>query len=485
MSPKVVIVNEVLDRLPIGEVLEWKSFEQFCTDVLASRMNIVDAREYLQQGNDQDGIDIYATESGTNELTVAQCKLKTYISPQEVEQIIDLFLAGKYKDKAKEFILCTNYDLTKLKDEVLIDGLRDKLAKFNIDLVIWDWRGIYAYLRKAPQPHIVARYFGLEIAKAFYGAVYGEYLKQYLKIDKLKYKTDKDYIDRRVIAHSGFLQIIETPYHYQIDKSQYLTLTDQFKTHSGEEGLKIILLSTAGFGKTWEMENVAAYFSAEDEPLFPLFNYLKDYEGQSIFDILAGFNKDWGNIPEDSLLLIFDGLDEIKEEHYQTFINHLNQFCVARQKTNVIVSTRYNFYNISAAPLRSFQPFVLDSFDEFDVDYYISKKLGSGQLIFREKVEQSGFLEYLQNPYYITRLVSLFADGKETFPHNKASMFEQILFERFKRDKDKYDITEDRDLLFKLAQKIAFCMTMLGKSSLRNHIVQEVKEADCYFKILP
>ncbi|PTS95656.1 hypothetical protein DBR11_20985 [Pedobacter sp. HMWF019] len=78
MPPKVVIVNEVLDRLPIGEVLEWKPFEQFCTDVLASRMNIVDVREYLQQGNDQDGIDIYATESGINALTVAQCKLKTY-----------------------------------------------------------------------------------------------------------------------------------------------------------------------------------------------------------------------------------------------------------------------------------------------------------------------------------------------------------------------------------------------------------------------
>lgn len=483
MSPKVVVVNELLDRLPIGEVLEWKAFEQFCTDVLASRMNIVNAREYLQQGNDQDGIDIYATESGTNALTVAQCKLKAYISPQELEQIIDLFLTGKFKDKAKEFIFCTNYDLTKLKDEELIDTLRDKLAKLGIDLIIWDWRGISAYLRQAPQPHIVARYFDVEIAKAFYGAVYEESLQQYLKIPKLNYTADKDHIDRRVITHAGFLQNIEKSFHYRTDKNQYLSLTDEFKKHAGAQGLKIILLSTAGFGKTWEMENVAAYFSNKDEPLFPVMNCLKDYEGQTIPEILAIFNKDWARIPEESLILIFDGLDEVKDEHHQTFINHLNQFCGARQRTNVIVSTRYNFYNISAVPLRSFQPFVLDPFDESDVDFYINKKLGSGKLIFREKVEQSDFVEYLQNPYYLTRLVSLFADGLETFPHNKATMFEQILFERFKRDKDKYHITEDKDLLFKLAQKIAFCMTMLGKSSLDEAEMGKVLDKEDYIKL--
>lgn len=466
MSPKFVIVHENLNILPIGEVLEWKKFEQFCTDVLASRLNIVNAREYLQQGNDQEGIDIYAIQSGVNELIVAQCKLKAYISPQEVRQIIDLFLAGKFQGQAKEFILCTNYDLTKLKDEEeVIGAVRAKLMKYNIDLVIWDSRGLSAHLRRVPQPQIVARYFGPEIAKAFYGPIYEESLVQYLKVDKRNYPVNEHHIERRVISYSNYLQRSEISFHYRIDNTQNHKLKDLFRSPSTPDGFKVILLSIAGYGKTWEMENLAAHFSKSEELLLPVRNYLKDYQGQPIGDILAIFSKDWERIPGKSLLLIFDGLDEIKEEYYQVFINHLNQFCEARPLTNVVVSTRYNFYSVSSAPLRSFQPFILESFDTSDINEYIENRLSTKQLLFREKVEHSGFSEYLANPYYLARLVGIY-DAKEDFPKNKASLFNRILFERLKKDRNKYKLTEDRELCFSLAQKVAFCMTMLGKSSL-------------------
>jgi len=476
MPPKIVAVPDLLHTLPIGDSLEWKSFEQFCTDLLALRTDIVNAREYLQQGNDQQGIDIYAKEDGSDKLIVAQCKLKEYVSPQEVEEIIELFLKGAYKDETKEFILCTNYDFTKHRDEKAIADARARLAESGIELTVWDWRGISGYLRQNPQPGIVARYFGPELSLLFYGSIYTEYLKQYLKIDKPIYKIKEDHIERRVLSYSGHLQRTENKPYYWIDKAQYLTIPQQFKIPGRTDGLKVILLSTAGFGKTWEMENLAGYFSRKEEPLFPVRNYLKDYEGQSIVEILDIFNKDWKHIPEESLILIFDGLDEIKGEYYQTFINHLNQFCEARQKINVIVSTRYNFYNVSAGELRDFEPFVLDSFDEDDIDYYIEDKLGSDQLVFREKVEQAGLAEYLGNPYYLARMVSLFAIGKEKFPRNKAGLFEEILFQRLEREKEKYQIKEKRELLLTLAQKVAFCMTMLGKSNLNEGEMAEILE---------
>src|ERR1700744_6568672 len=109
---KVVLISPSLNELPIYETLTWDDYQTFCTDVLSQVPGVVDSREYLLQGNKQEGIDVYATRRDSDKKIVIQCKLKEYLPPQDVDDLITEFLNGSFVSEVNEFILCTSYDLS-------------------------------------------------------------------------------------------------------------------------------------------------------------------------------------------------------------------------------------------------------------------------------------------------------------------------------------------------------------------------------------
>lgn len=481
MNKKVIIIDPLADGLPL-DALSWQEFQTFCSDLLQRQDEKYIVREYLTQGNKQDGIDVYVLSG--EDLSVAQCKLKKYLSPKDISDMVDDFLGGEFAKKAKAFFLCTSYDLSKHKNrEDTIAVASARLDAVGCRLVVWDYQGLTSELRNNAAPQIVYRYFGNDAAIAFYGSAYEDWLSSLRPIEKRVYGEVADYIPRRLTTHQDHQQgAIDPTYLYR--KSKYLTLTDQIDESTRSGNGKFLLLSIAGYGKTCELDHLAAHYSKTQEYFFPIRSLLRDYEGQEIAKLLDLFNANWTTISEDSLLLIFDGLDEIRDGLNRTFIDHLNQFCEAKPQVKVVVSTRFNFYNLNFDDLRGFQPLVLQAFNKKDADYYINKVIPGQHNEFNEKIKASRFEEYLSNPYYLSRLVRFYRDTPAEFPATQSDFFEKILFEKFEKDNHKNANLVDRETFMLLAEKIAWSMTYMGQPSLSDEQMERTLGAKSHIDVM-
>ncbi|NCD67900.1 NACHT domain-containing protein [Mucilaginibacter agri] len=463
MPPKAILIDHSMSELPFYQVLDWPSFQTFCNDVLFNRYGITDAREFLGQGSKQDGIDFYATSGANGPMVSAQCKLENYLSPQELIDLVDLFIQGDFAQRSNEFILCTNFDLGKHRhNEANLQNVREKLSQINVSFVVWDSKGLSTELRNNPVPHIVSRYFGTEIAKAFYGEVYQTWFRSVQQVKKPDYSFDNNYVARKLVTYQDHRQMEHNPSYLYLNH-RHLDLTELIAMKRATQ-YRFVVLSTAGFGKTLELEHLAAFFAQEDQYLFPIKSYLVDYEGQAITELLDLHQPNWRHLEDDMILLVLDGLDEIREAYFQTFTNHLNQFVLARPKAKIVVSSRFNFYDLVSNPLRGFEILILQPFGDNDVRDYLTKYIPSLENAFRAKVNKSGFQEFLKAPYYLSRLVRFFGRQHESFPVTKAKLFERILFERFDADNRRKGDLILRTAFFDLTKRIAYAMTRLGKS---------------------
>ena len=466
---KAVVINPLIDTLPFNEALSWEKFQVFCTDLLYKTVDSIDTREFLLKGSSQQGIDVYSVPRNGEKITVAQCKLMEYLGPQQVLNLIDEFLKGSLVRDTGQFILCTSADLGRLRDEEgTIYEAKRKLQPYGIHFIVWDQRGLSRELRSNSPDliNIVYRYFGEQVASAFYGNVWADYIRKLKTIQKRTYPFPIDYIERNVISYQERLSKGKDDNWYFWGLHDKQTLASLIESSIGKESKRILLLSTAGYGKTEELKHLAGYFSNNEKLVHPIRFFLRDYEGQSIEEILTGYDLDWRNIPNEYLLLVLDGLDEISQQQFQTFINRLNAFIELHPKSNVVVSSRYNFYNVRSNELRGFDICLLNPLSHYDIEAYLDKKLGDRKQLFTDILAERYFTDYLDNPYYLTRLTRFYNENVGTFPKNKSELFEKIQFEKVERDADRYRIPELKKQLLPVARKIAFCMTIAGKSSL-------------------
>jgi hypothetical protein len=474
---KAIVIHSLLDTLPFHDALSWEKFQAMCTDTLYKTANAIDSREYLSKGNVQHGIDIYAVNRGSVRKTVAQCKLKDYISPKQVLDIVDEFLKGNFVEETAEFILCTSADLGRQRDEEeTIAQARKKLEPLGIEFTVWDERGLSRELRTdAPSLiNIVYRYFGEEIAAAFYGRIWENHIASLITVQKHKYPLSTDHIERTIISYEERIKSGEQDdfFHWHGQKRDTLvSLVEEVP----EKPKHFVLLSTAGFGKTEELRYVVGFFSPDNKLFFPFHYYLRDYEGQSIEDLLNDFEPRWRNVSDENLLLVLDGIDEISEHHTNSFINRLNAFVSLHPTSNVVVSSRYNFYNVRSNDLRDFRIYLLNPLRYYDIENYLDKKFGEQKQEFKTLLDEKGFNHFLNNPYYLTRLVRFFKENDRlSFPRNKSQFFQKTLFEKIEKDEDRYRIAELKKQLLPVAQQIAFCMTLAGKSSLTDDELKEL-----------
>lgn len=476
---KLIPVDEKIDLLPVKEAMSWERFQVFSTDLLYRKYNCIDSREYLKKGNAQDGIDVYAITGIHEPLTVAQCKMEENLTAKKISHLIDLFLSGAFAAETRRFVLCTCADLATKRFEKSIREARIRLAEKGIDLVVWDKQGISAEFRQNPTNEmvtIVYHYFDEATALAFYGEpVWGDYVRSLRPVDKPKYALPVDHIERHITTYDSKLNPEATwPYWIPQPKETLLTF---YEGPAKTKNRHYILLSVAGFGKSREVEYLAGYFSANEKILDPFKFLLCDYQGEDVEELLKPV-KNWQNA-KGSLLLIFDGLDEIGEEHQQGFIKKLNAFLEQNEAVNVLVTSRFNFYDVKANPLRGFDVLLLHELNRADINEYLDKRLGGQQIKFLELLDERKLSDYLYNPYYLVRMVRFFQNIPKQFPRNKTELFHAILFEQLESDEHKFHRQGLKEKLWPVAQKIAFCMTMAGRATVDDsEMKQLVSDAD-------
>jgi|GEM_PF-3075653 len=293
-------------------------------------------------------------------------------------------------------------------------------------------------------------------------------------IPKKKYEANQDHIERTVTTYLEH-QKKETDFYWQYPLSKDKeTLISLFEKPLENRGKRIVLLSVAGFGKTEELNNLAAKYSNDGSSFFPIKKLLKNYAGESIEDLLAAAEPSWREIAIQNLLLLFDGLDEIKEQYISIFKSKLNSFLENNPLCNALVTSRFNFYDIKQEQLDGFDVHILQQLTYKDTKDYITKKLGDKENAFRSKLEENKFTEYINNPYYLTRLVRFYSGNGEEFPKNKSELFRKILFDRIEKDEARFDKEDLKEKLLPSATKVAFCMTLSGKNFLSTDELQAI-----------
>ncbi|MEN5231527.1 hypothetical protein [Sphingobacterium faecium] len=459
---KVIIAETALSKLPIYEVLDWEMFQTFSQDVLGLQEKVIESRDYLSRGSKQDGIDVYAIEAKTSKKVVIQCKLVESLGPKQIIDIVDLFLEGKFVSDTKRFIICTNQNLGKTeRQESILEQVRQKLRVYDIDLEIWDEGGISVIFRKFSHVSsyiaLVHRYFGSEVAIAFYGNIWSDYILSLNKIPKKDYAVNLELVDRTVSSHNSL---------EEIKSISLLSLLNNNRITN--QGKRIALLSMAGYGKSSELSQLSATCSSTDCFLYPVLFILRDYNGQSISDILFEIiGQNWGNIEKHRLLLVLDGLDEIIEDYFQPFINSLNSFLQDNSEVNVVISSRFNFLAPGEhSQIRGFDFYTLDELTSSDIESFLIKSLGQKLNLFRTEIKRIGFSDYIGNPFYLSRLLKIqkqiLVGKRDDFPKTKGELLKDILFERLQEEGIRYRDNSLIDVLFQLAKKVAFSMTTMS-----------------------
>ena len=145
--------------------LSWEDFEKLCLRLVRKQADVEFCRRYGVSGQGQAGIDLFSRKPPGTKYHVHQCKRVAELLPNDIEGIVEKFLAGKWAGQTEAFTLCTTVSLrrTQLSDE--LERQRAALRSGGIAFYVWDADELNSILKN--EPELVDDFFGREWATAF------------------------------------------------------------------------------------------------------------------------------------------------------------------------------------------------------------------------------------------------------------------------------------------------------------------------------
>ena len=195
--------------------------------------------------------------------------------------------------------------------EIMIEGCNEKLTVLNNDGDLSSQPALYNH---------------------------NKFIEQYNKIKEFykslrKYTRVSDYLPRKVAKAENF----NRDYYLFSDYQNYeniFQVTDNNK--------HVVLLSDAGVGKTSELKQLAYHYS-RNRFYYPILVCLNKYTNRSISEY---FPEYWELIPEQKLIILLDGLDEIESKNKNDAIREIGLFTENHPNVCIVISCRTNFYKI-------------------------------------------------------------------------------------------------------------------------------------------
>lgn len=238
---------------------------------------------------------------------------------------------------------------------------------------------------------------------------------------------------------------------------------------------KVIVLSAAGFGKSTELENLAYCLSLELDS-FPVLIPLNTYTDQDIPKLLDEEIERWQVISDGRLVAIFDGLDEIHTNYFDSFLSKIIAFVPKYPKLRMVITCRDNFINPGFTTLRNsgFLIFRLQSLSWPDCVDYVRKKLSDEKAEkFINSVHDLNLVEIVKSPFFLTFLIQVY-DTEGVLPLSKPDLFEKMIDHRIEKDKVRFARKG-----INLDKKIGHIKNQIGRLALtletlgRNYISEE------------
>lgn len=308
--------------------------------------------------------------------------------------------------------------------------------------------------------------------------------KEDLEFQGLTFETIQEFIDELTIVEDSKVSFtrkkFEGPVNYLKRK---VCPKNEYKPEWGylnkdnvdvvdllNQGNRIVIIGDAGVGKTTELKRITSYYSEDNSKYFPFFISLNKYVDQKIEDFLP---ERWESIPENQLLLILDGLDEIESKNKRDAIRKIELFAEQHSSATMIVSCRSNLYQSSAVntsgTLKDFKEFVLLPIDRYQIDSYLNMNLARQVDDFNDNIKKNQLNDLLYIPFYLSELVNLYR-AKMKLPNSRATLFENFVLLRLAGDAEHYrttiELEDKRELIIVTLEKIALYSETLGRNSI-------------------
>lgn len=273
-------------------------------------------------------------------------------------------------------------------------------------------------------------------------------------VSKIQYDLPADYIPRTVIPHHVMMRDAAGRY-----PDKPVTLAEALEADG-----RLLLLSDAGHGKSFELENLAGVLCGT--PVYPCLYPLSLYCREPISQLLPASYPD---LP--GLVLLFDGYDEMDGDRREEFLRRLRLFLRDRPSVKAVVSSRSNFCRAEvenqSLTFPGFRVYDLGGLTEGDILGYLAGQ-GIDAQAFWEDARRSETLPLLSNPFYLTKLAGLYRRGNALPP--KAEVMDYLIAEGFRLDDGKFqgNLEERQRSLFGLLEKAAFAMQLMQRSALED-----------------
>lgn len=280
-----------------------------------------------------------------------------------------------------------------------------------------------------------------------------------IHVARVQYKEVQNYLDRKVCPISEYRA---ERFFLPTDETAIATI-ELFKDQK-----RLVIVGDAGTGKTCELQRIASHFSKKDSSYFPYLVSLNKYVNQNIEQLLP---TNWEKVPDNQLLVILDGIDEIESKNKRDAIRKIELFSEQHPGASFIISCRSNFYQFetdkSFGTLKGFKTYILLPLEHSQIEHYTQSSLKNKSTEFFNSVRINQLYDLLQIPFYLIILVDLFRKtGK--LPDSKASIFEKLFKSRIQLDEAHFrttiELEEYRDLIIRTLEKIALCAETLGRN---------------------
>jgi hypothetical protein len=372
---------------------------------------------------------------------------------RNVNELLELFKLELMSDDIGFNLLVDNYFQDAIKRSSRIEGKVDNIAEVLIDL-----------------------------SKQLEGDNTDS--KEFIPISTVK--------DNTIISKSQFISELKkeplymprTLINYQKISSDKSLFEDKNEENIGLKKLlleesRIVLLGSAGTGKSIELKEVALEI-AKSEDFFPIFLALNTYLPEDKIDDILPSN--WDSVPENKIILFLDGLDEIEPSQFNNAKRRIAQYSQKYPNTKIVISCRTNFYelptNNKVGTLRDFQPYFINELTLNDVKTYVINNYSFDSEAFVEIVYENNLEDIIFNPFFLKLILKNYEKHNEKLISSRVELFREFIDSRLELDESHFvetiNLSEEKYKALNLLRKISLSMEVVGTRTIDEEDLRKV-----------